>query len=111
MGLTYQSRPWYVKPIIAEIRNFGIKSIGQLRDIITEEIIHDRVINVNNTEIGFLRDVLMYLDLPKYVNDCWNNHWSSIDIDTLKWLTIKFPESENMLRRYGVDIDDEEGNY
>ncbi|WP_342476593.1 RelA/SpoT domain-containing protein [Paenibacillus sp. FSL H7-0350] len=77
--------------IIDELLAFGIKSIYELDQIITDN--PSKFTSGHNNYVGFLRNVMMYTDLDKYFREAWNDHWSGIDIGTI-----------NLLKKAGVDI-------
>ncbi|WP_372009194.1 GTP pyrophosphokinase family protein [Paenibacillus chitinolyticus] len=78
--------------VIEELLSFGVNTIFELDQIINNE--HDKYITKPTNFMGFIRNVMMFVDIDKYFNTAWNKHWRGIDIATV-----------DKLRKNGINID------
>lgn len=96
---------------IEELRLFGISKIGGLERLLEPEFIerHKRFI-ASETDVGFLRSIMMYADIDKYMSGWSLNRWSMIDNDEVALLASKYGKKRiaQLLKSNDITIEDEE---
>lgn len=68
------------KEIIQELTSFGIQTLANLNEILTNEIL--TVLNREEgitTYLGAMRAVMMITDPDKYFKEAWDEHWYGMD--------------------------------
>lgn len=97
-----------VDTVFDELRNFGIRTLADLAAILSPAFLGAVAANdsYRSTDVGFLRDAMMYADIKKYFAECWNRNWDGMDLDALDLLISKYGETpaREVLARYGVEI-------
>jgi hypothetical protein len=93
--------------IIAELKRFGLSTLKDLSDILTEKVfdIYEKF-TYETSYLGLLRDMMMFADLTLYFSKAWKGNWNFIDEPTINFLNEKYSsdEIENTLKQYGVDL-------
>ena len=82
--------------IIRELSTVRIETLEQLDKAIPEDFVKVSIdCNCIETYAGLLRDIMMIFDAKSYFECAWQKSWNSLS-----------PESVNLLKHYGVQIDD-----
>lgn len=104
------SRPLGDK-VVEELSNFGIESIADLKRLITKKFVraHNKYKGFQ-TELGLLRSVMMYSDLPKYLEHSWSDDaWQRCIPSTFNMLESKYGlEVSKLFKRYGIELKEED---
>lgn len=81
------------KEIISELFLFDIKTLKELDEMLSDEILEkiNRPYKVHNY-IGLLRDVMMISDAKKYFEKAWQNHWQGMSDVDYKYLLNMCPD-------------------
>jgi len=81
--------------IILELKNYGIETLKQLNDIIPADLKEKyKKINIQQTPLGTLRDIMIINDYKKYFENCYQNDWN----------LSKNPTDSLIFIEYGLDI-------
>lgn len=92
--------------VIEELENFGIRNLNELDEHIKNSLIYlDK--SKLTTEIGILRDAMLYSDIDKYFKDAWNyssQQWHSVGEKQINCLKKRYPEKDivNFLLSYNI---------
>ncbi|TIS13043.1 MAG: hypothetical protein E5X09_09025, partial [Mesorhizobium sp.] len=92
--------------VVQEVKNFGISNIGELSSLIDDGFLAMERAQSNDNEFGFIRNLLMWSDLPKYLTSSWNAHWTAIDVTSFNLLKKKFRNARSLFRGKDIDIED-----
>jgi putative GTP pyrophosphokinase len=83
--------------IIQELREFGITTIRALDELLSSGTYlsamkrhHAKEI----TDLGLIREAMMYMDLHRYFDSAWGGHWNAIVGETFDLLKEKYSEDE-----------------
>ncbi|MDR6798071.1 hypothetical protein [Acinetobacter calcoaceticus] len=82
--------------VIKELVNFGINNLKQLDQEISSMVTQYNF-SKDNTEVGFLRSIMMQLDLERYFLQAYtnsSNQWGAIDKSKYDVLLQKYSENE-----------------
>lgn len=94
--------------LFLELRNFGIRTLAELDRILSPAFLEavTRTDSYRATDLGVLRDAMMYADIEKYFGRCWNGHWNGTDEASIDLLSSKYGRETvlKILNKYGVDI-------
>lgn len=72
--------------IISELNCFGIKTIEGLDNLInSEDILQYYDDTIDYSEMGFLRDLMIFKDIDRYFDNCWKNDWKADMSDCSLW--------------------------
>jgi putative GTP pyrophosphokinase len=79
--------------LVQELRDYGVKKLSDIEPLVGEQFLskYDRDGN-ETTDMGILRDAMMYADLEKYLNNAWKEHWRGIDPEDFAPLKEKYGE-------------------
>lgn len=97
--------------VIDELKRFGVSKIDDLRAIVTTEFIEaykDGRSKMNNTYVGFLRDIMMFSDIEKYFSgpvDWGVAFRREMDFLFKKWGLEKV---RRLLRSRDIELDDDD---
>jgi ppGpp synthetase/RelA/SpoT-type nucleotidyltranferase len=109
-NLKFRDKRYCDDVIIGELANFGFENIGSLRKAIDSEFIEaTKRYQTDNTDAGFLRDLMMWIDPNKYFSKCWKGSWNGVDGNTQEMIEIKHPNFALILEEFAIDIDDDFG--
>lgn len=94
--------------IIGELRTFGIETLRQLDDLVSEDLIAaiKKHPGLPQSDLGALRDMMMFHDLKKYFEVAWQNHWNVVEADNLRLLTEKYASADlkRILRDHDIMV-------
>jgi ppGpp synthetase/RelA/SpoT-type nucleotidyltranferase len=91
--------------LLGELAHFGLSTIGDLEGISSDEYIKlSKQLDVDNTEIGFLRGIMIYKDIDKYFSG--PIRWTAIDPRDVELLSKKYGAEKvaNILREHSIDV-------
>lgn len=91
--------------VLAELRHFGLNTIGDLEAMSPEEYVRlSKELNVADTNIGFLRGLMMYDNIEKYFSG--PVHWTGIGPEDVELLSKKYGENKvsRILRDHSIDV-------
>jgi putative GTP pyrophosphokinase len=96
---------------IDELQRYGITTISAL-DRLFSEGVFQRVRSIAKsarTEIGLLRDAMIFADPDKYFETAWKNAWEVLDKNSHVAMVKAFGEKRvnSWLRKYKIEIDSE----
>lgn len=93
--------------VVDELRNFGIKTVGDFRRLIAEN--GERTFSGEATYAypGVIRDAMMFADIDKYFDDAWAENWRACEPSTIDRLSEKYPDKdvEALFNTLGIYID------
>jgi putative GTP pyrophosphokinase len=91
--------------LIEELRHYGIDTIGQLEALVTDEFRTN--FNVSTTNIGLIRDLMLYNDIEKYLSG--PAHWQGMGEDTVEFLSQKYDRGKitRLLKEHGKSVIEE----
>ncbi|WP_316249496.1 hypothetical protein [Acinetobacter pittii] len=94
---------------IKELVDFGINNLKQLDQEISSMTTQYNF-SKDNTEIGFIRGIMMQLDLGRYFSKAYSNSnqkWASIDKSEYDVLLQKYSETDiwALFDEYGIEIE------
>ena len=101
------SSPGDFEILVSELQAFGITLLKEIDDLITDEFIKAFKDNRSYvTQLGFLRDVMMFADFKKYFEDAWQCNWSINSFEILNFLACKYDKSkvESTLEKHGIKL-------
>lgn len=95
--------------VIKELVDFGINNLKQLDQEISSMITQYKF-SKDNTEVGFLRGIMMQLDLERYFSQAYSNsnqQWSGIDKSQYDVLLQKYSETDiwAFFNEHGIEIE------
>lgn len=78
------------KEIISELFLFDIKTLKDLDNILSEELLKTIKINFNSSNyLGLLRDIMIVYDVEKYFEKAWQENWTGMSYDSYnKFLAV-----------------------
>lgn len=82
----------YDKEIIAELQDFGINTLKDLDEIITDEFI--RALPSGDNYIGILRNIMMAENPKKYFDEAWKESWWGLEEETYEFIKSFNPDIE-----------------
>jgi putative GTP pyrophosphokinase len=91
--------------LIEELKTYGIGKIGQLEALVTGEFVENYKATMReNTNIGLMRDVMMYHDIDKYFSG--PIHWGATSPETVDLLSSKYDREkvERLFEEHGKRI-------
>ena len=94
-----------------EVKQFGIRSIGELQNLMTEEFIRNYKSDVNESGgIGFVRLLMMYSDIERYFQLVEGSSWDAIPLKLYNFLASKYggAKVDRLLKEYKKEIDRDE---
>lgn len=95
--------------IVREIKSYGLSKILDIFELITEDFIKVyKKYNVDDTNVGFLRSLLLYNDIEKYfANSYEHGGWGMIGNVDVDFLSSKFERNKvtQLLEDHGIKID------
>ena len=99
--------------MLSELSDFGISHTGSLADLFDIqflEICRRTLRKYVNTEIGILRDAMMFRDIDAYFEKAWKSRWAGMDTKTYLWLCERHGQSlvDRAIRKHKIDIVDED---
>jgi hypothetical protein len=100
----------YDEIIIGELNCFGIKTIKDLDNLIESENILQYYDNtINYSDLGFLRDAMIFKDIDHYFDKCWKGHWIAETSDCLLWgRKYGIKKIEKVISKHKITADDED---
>lgn len=96
--------------IINELQKFGFEKIKNIDEALSAKAL-EFVLTENQTYIGLLRDLMMYLDIDKYFTQAYDGGWSGMDLDTIKIFEKKGIDIKSYLYGYDIGIILEDGDF
>lgn len=99
-----------ITDINKELQSFGLKNIGDVNNIITGDFVQEvNKHNYTTTSVGFLRTVMMFADVDRYMSKSWTDSWQVIGPDTHAILSEKYEDDTlfALWSNYDIDIADE----
>ncbi|QNX84385.1 hypothetical protein IC774_03800 [Acinetobacter seifertii] len=95
--------------VIKELVNFGINNLKQLDQEISSMVTQYNF-SKDNTEVGFLRSIMMQLDLERYFLQAYtnsSNQWGAIDKSKCDVLLQKYSENEisTLFKEHRIEIE------
>jgi len=77
--------------IIEELQNFGVSSLIDLESLVNDSFLR-AIVNhqAYTTYVGLLRDAMLFADINKYFEKCWNGHWQEAESYTFEILTDQY---------------------
>ncbi|WP_026479840.1 GTP pyrophosphokinase family protein [Ahrensia sp. 13_GOM-1096m] len=90
-----------------EVRDFGIKDISELANIFDEIALEAMSEETTTNYYGFLRSILTWYDLPRYMQRAHNGNWNVIDKRYLKKLELKYPDALKIFSDHSVELEEE----
>jgi hypothetical protein len=96
--------------VIREMDAFGLKTISDISAAISPQFIqsyrHSPLFQTDTT-IGFLRSVMMYVDLDRYF-EIWSRSWSGIDQETIDFLAARWGKQKlnSLIEAHNLDVID-----
>jgi len=102
------------KRIVKELRAFGISTISDLNNLITDQFV--QAINdheTGTTVAGFVRDVMMFADLEKYFESAWNDGWGGTNPGTIDFLKCKYDATvvNSIFTKYEIIVGNESDDF
>lgn len=95
--------------VVSELSNFGIKSLKDLDVLITPEFFEQsRDVNIKTTDLGLLRDIMMYEDFDRYFKHSWQAHWHATGPSSVRFLTKKYDKRHILEKLRSLNIAIEE---
>lgn len=99
--------------LVEELRAFEIRTLRALDELITEELIaatKETYTPGKQTDIGLIRDAMIYSDIVKYFDDAWKRHWTVIDEEGKQILEKKYGSDmiESVLKENKIRLQSEE---
>jgi hypothetical protein len=99
---TYKMRDnKYLSNVTNELLNFGLTTLQELDALLNNEDFIRAVQKYygedsDASDVGLLRDVMMFNDIDKYFEAAWHKNWAGLDSDGYDFLkkTDKTPERE-----------------
>lgn len=93
--------------VIEELRLFGLKNVGELERLIEAEPVALERRSESSTDIGFLRNLMLYEDMDKYFASWRRSWWSAIDDETIDMLKKKYgaDKVDSILREHDVELE------
>ncbi|WP_164604495.1 RelA/SpoT domain-containing protein [Rhodopseudomonas sp. BR0M22] len=92
--------------LFVELERFGIQTIGDLDKLITAETIKlYKSARIQDTPVGFIRQLLMLHDIDKYFSG--PVRWAAIDTDSYECLKEKYPERKlrNLFHENSISLE------
>lgn len=84
------------KDIISELMLFDIKTLKDLDNIISEDLLKTIKTNFNSYNyLGLLRDIMMLYDVKKYFEKAWQENWTGMSYDSYKKFLDITPDIKN----------------
>ncbi|MCD6051059.1 MAG: hypothetical protein K0Q55_2462 [Verrucomicrobia bacterium] len=78
--------------LIDECARFGLKQIEQLNALVTDDFISAQKKHLReNSDIGFIRDLMMFSDFDKYFAESFKGQWLVADEASVDFLSEKYP--------------------
>lgn len=104
----------YIKPcingeiitndVIEELLDFGFNTIKDIDNNITSDFL-----NMENTYIGLLRDIMICKDSQKYFEEVFHGQWGGTSTESVElWKTHGANSIERYLQEYGINVYNEE---
>jgi len=96
---------------VRELIDYGITSFEAFDKLVTAEFCrHFLESGVSVTESGFVRLVLMFADLERYLDKSWQKHWQALSPKMIALLSAKYGSRHlaNILRQYKIDTNGSE---
>jgi putative GTP pyrophosphokinase len=96
---------------VEELRLFGISNIGQLEILLDPAFIRSHKEFVKNeTDIGFLRSLMMFSNIEKYLGVWSSKRWSAIGQDDVEFLASKYGMKRvlKLLKDCEIEIESQE---
>lgn len=93
--------------VIDEIKNFGISNISELDSLISDTFLNWQSQESVQTQIGFIRDVLMWTDLNKYLQNCFEGQYYSVEESSVRHLEERFKNARRLLKLHEIAIEDD----
>lgn len=82
---------WGLDGLIGELKRFGLETLSDLDHLLDGDFVEAmKECQFRESDIGLLRDAMMYRDLDRYFEQAWAGVWDSTDTDTLDLLSLKY---------------------
>ena len=98
------------KEIVDEVRQFGITRVGELQAIFDDNFRDTHKKHQEcDTSWGFIRSVLMFNNLERYMDRSFKYDWSILDLGSFHMLADKFGADNvsQLMDRYEIDVDED----
>ncbi len=96
-----------VVEVTQELRDFGIQTLQQLDDLLNDKEFLKALKRFPDfsTDIGLLRDAMLYADVEKYFADCWKQNWEGTDKSFRDFLASKYgmAKIKELIDKYSVE--------
>lgn len=86
----------YDKEIISELSLFGINTLKDLDEMLSEEMLKKiKCLSKETNYLSLLRDVMIITDVKKYFEKAWQKNWTGIDVVDYNHLLRLCPDLKN----------------
>ena len=90
------------KEIVYELQKFGIETLHELDDIVTDRILNEFVWNEDANYLGVLRHIMMATDAEKYFETVWQHDWTVIPNEDYESIMRLNPDIEKYRNQISV---------
>lgn len=93
--------------VVTELRSFGVKTLRDLDKLLDQQFLNGLSQHIEGTtQIGVLRDAMMYCDIDRYFATSWNGNWQGWDEDSYRLMKTKYGSERlrGIVGKYELDL-------
>lgn len=96
-------------PIVQELDRFGVSTLGNLSDLISEEFAGDNTIleAEYNNFTGILRNAMVISDAHKYFNKAWDKSWTVLSASSVAMYEAKKVPIHELVEMHDLQLGDD----
>lgn len=95
--------------VLGELNSFGIKTLKDINLLLTDDFFeaYHKYRSGEDTDAGFLRDIMMFKNFNLYFEKCWQNAWNASGPWILNFLSAKYKKANliEQFERLNIKID------